>query len=667
MFANLRYAVIGVFSLLVLIILVASVYFKNSVVNSTIQASDSLRAEALAQSYVFSVWDKYYPALHYIYSKPPNKRGMYSQFLTFQNESKKFFKSAVSNYLKVVIYDKNWQVLVDTNPGVKILNSANSFANLFRSETLESLKNKARSKNKTTAAVMPSTFIMNNNNKEKKSILVAIIPIKVNHISEGFEKEARETSGIVEISFDVSNAVSSIENIQFLLIFIMLLSFLALSAIIFIGSHKVEAVVEKQQELSMEMAAAKTSAEEESKAKSQFLANVSHELRTPLNAIIGFSEIMNSESMGSIGNPQYKEFVRDIHTSGVHLLSLINDILDFSKAEENKLDVDLEQVDLTKLVKTSMRMVLPRAEEAKLKLLDDLPSDKHLILIADPKRLKQVLLNLLSNAVKFTPENGEITLKAFAEPKDNMVTVEIRDTGVGMEAQDIARALSPFGQVDNKLSRRYEGTGLGLPLTKKLVELMKGKFDIQSEVGLGTSIILSFPSGSGGETSETPSTDNNGTSDSETVSPAQPTQSTTQQTATTAPQTQDNSAPTKTAPSTAQSSTQQTTLTTPQAQSNPAPAAQSTTQPIPATPQRAASAATATQPSVQQTALTAPQAPSNPSPTPQAQSNAPPTPATSAPTAQASAQQAKPAPVQTQNSSAPTAQQITTNNLPPPT
>ena len=284
MFANLRYAVIGVFSLLVIIMLITSMYFKSSVVSNTIQLSGSSRAEALAQSYVFSIWDKYYPALHYIYSKPPNKRGMYSQFIAFQNESKRFFGNTSSDHIKIVIYDKNWQILLDTNPSTKILNSGNSLKNLFGAENLETLKNRARSEKKTVTTVMPSIFIENNGNKDKKSILTSIIPIKVSNISDGFEKEARETDGIMEVSFDVSRSISSVENIQFLLIFIMLLSFLALSAIIFFGSHKVEAVIEKQQELSMEMASAKASAEEESKAKSQFLANVSHELRTYCNS-----------------------------------------------------------------------------------------------------------------------------------------------------------------------------------------------------------------------------------------------------------------------------------------------------------------------------------------------------------------------------------------------
>ncbi len=195
--------------------------------------------------------------------------------------------------------------------------------------------------------------------------------------------------------------------------------------------------------------------------------------------------------MGPINNEQYKEFINDIHTSGMHLLSLINDILDFSKAEANKLEVVIEELDLTKIATLCLRTMAPRANEAKVKLVPEMPQE-HIIVKLDSKRIKQVILNLLSNAVKFTPENGSITLKIIKDTIKKEVVVYIIDTGIGMAPQDLSRALASFGQVDSKLSRKREGTGLGLPLTKKLVELMKGKFDIKSEIGLGTTVLISF-------------------------------------------------------------------------------------------------------------------------------------------------------------------------------
>lgn len=260
----------------------------------------------------------------------------------------------------------------------------------------------------------------------------------------------------------------------------------------FYRSYKASKIISKQQEANQELIDAKNKAELQNEEKSKFLANISHELRTPLNAIIGFSEIMRDEQFGALGSEQYRDYIRDIHTSGVHLLSLINDILDFSKADANKLEIESIEVDLTKVVKTAMRLVLPRSQDAKVELKDNIPK-QHIILKADPKRLKQVILNLLTNSVKFTPEGGSVTLVVWPDNGEGRITIEVKDTGIGIAPKDIAKAMASFGQVDSKLSRRYEGTGLGLPLSKKLVELMGGTFEIKSEVNLGTTVTLKFP------------------------------------------------------------------------------------------------------------------------------------------------------------------------------
>ena len=257
------------------------------------------------------------------------------------------------------------------------------------------------------------------------------------------------------------------------------------------NTNYAQRVINRQFETNRALEEAKTKAEKESTAKTEFLANVSHELRTPLNAIIGFSEIIISETYGKIENSQYKEYIQDINNSGKHLLSVINDILDFSKASADKLKVEHVELDLNKLVSSSMRFVKPRADEAGVRLIENLPKE-HIIIKADPKRLKQALLNLLSNSVKFTPDSGSITMSIEKDEVEMLVRVKVVDTGIGMSEKDLPKALSTFGQVDNSLSRKYEGTGLGLPLTKRLVELMQGKFDIQSEVGVGTSVTLTF-------------------------------------------------------------------------------------------------------------------------------------------------------------------------------
>ncbi len=489
MFSSLRNIVILLFAVLVVVTLLIGIYFKHTFVQDIVKVGVEEQAQVLGEGYIRSVWNRYYPVIDYLNSKPQSEWPLISHYSVFTKESAENLTS--KNVLKVVLYNPEMLVLFDSSSTTQII-PMSSFLNgtVSKDDIVDSIK-LANAGRKNNLFIANANFVQNGQTT-KKAIIKAFVPVIVTAPREDSKDIAAKTNAVLEISYDVTSSIEKLNTMQFTLIFMIIGSLAVLAGAVLVSTQKAEVVIEKQQEVGIEMAAAKASAETESRAKSQFLANVSHELRTPLNAIIGFSEIINSESMGPIGNEQYKEFVRDIHTSGVHLLSLINDILDFSKAEENKLQVDFEQVDLTKLIKISIRMVLPRAEEAKVKIVDDLPSD-HVVLLADSKRLKQVILNLLSNAVKFTQENGTVAIRAWKDLDTSSVMIEIKDTGVGMAPQDLARALAPFGQVDNKLSRRYDGTGLGLPLTKKLVELMRGRFDIKSEIGLGTSITLSFP------------------------------------------------------------------------------------------------------------------------------------------------------------------------------
>ena len=237
---------------------------------------------------------------------------------------------------------------------------------------------------------------------------------------------------------------------------------------------------------------AKESAETANRTKSEFLANMSHELRTPLNAIIGFSEIIRDELFGAIENEHYSEYVQDIHESGTHLLGLINDILDVSKLEAGKIDVQDSECSVAQIAESVLRFVRERADHGQVELvledLDNLPN-----LRADEKRLKQIFLNLLSNAVKFTPPGGRVTVRGHASGPDDPMAISIEDTGIGIAPNDIPRALMPFAQIDSQLSRRYEGTGLGLPLTKSLVELHGGTLELESELGAGTTVTVTFP------------------------------------------------------------------------------------------------------------------------------------------------------------------------------
>lgn len=222
-----------------------------------------------------------------------------------------------------------------------------------------------------------------------------------------------------------------------------------------------------------------------SRSKSEFLANMSHELRTPLNAIIGFSETIEREMFGPVGNARYREYAEDIHTSGVHLLNLINDILDLSKIEAGHFALHTEETELMSIVDAAIRMVHHRATQSRIEVVSEV-SDPSLTLVVDERAMKQVLINLLSNAVKFSPDKSRVIFRARCQ--DGGLRLSVIDQGIGISEEDIPRAMAPFTQLDGTLSRAHEGTGLGLPLAKHLVELHGGKLTIESVVGQGTAV-----------------------------------------------------------------------------------------------------------------------------------------------------------------------------------
>ncbi|RZJ44819.1 MAG: HAMP domain-containing histidine kinase, partial [Brevundimonas sp.] len=247
---------------------------------------------------------------------------------------------------------------------------------------------------------------------------------------------------------------------------------------------------EKLSLLARKYEVAMTRAEAANQAKSEFLANMSHELRTPLNAINGFSEIMANELFGPLGDAKYKGYAGDILKSGQHLLSLINDILDMAKIEAGKLTLHYEQVSLKEVVDDAARLMRGKIEEAGLKLAVDaapLPD-----IDADHRGLKQVVLNLISNAVKFTPEGGDIVV-SLSRLDDERVRVAVTDTGIGIAPEDLARLARPFEQVEGQHSKTTQGTGLGLALTKSLIELHGGALLMESRPGQGTTVSFDLP------------------------------------------------------------------------------------------------------------------------------------------------------------------------------
>jgi signal transduction histidine kinase len=235
--------------------------------------------------------------------------------------------------------------------------------------------------------------------------------------------------------------------------------------------------------------AAREKAEHASRAKSDFLANMSHELRTPLNAIIGFSEMMKNGMCGPL-SLRYREYAGDILTSGSHLLALINEILDLSKLEAKRITLHEEKISILLTVRDCVRLVEGQARASRIELKETVPHDFP-PLLADERRLRQILINLLSNAVKFTPEAGRVEIAVTLE--DGAPVIEVRDTGIGMAPEDIEKALEPFGRIETGASRQSEGTGLGLPIAKRLAELHGGTLTIASEAGKGTVVSVTLP------------------------------------------------------------------------------------------------------------------------------------------------------------------------------
>jgi signal transduction histidine kinase len=221
---------------------------------------------------------------------------------------------------------------------------------------------------------------------------------------------------------------------------------------------------------------------------------MSHELRTPLNAIMGFSEVMKDQHLGPVENPRYLAYAGDIHSSGRYLLGIINDILDLSKIEAGKMSVDAaEEFPLRQALEASLSICGNLAEKFGVRLNVKLPPD-HVRLLAVERMVRQILINLVGNAVKFTPLGGSVEVSG-GHLTDGGYAITVQDSGIGMSEDDIAKALTPFGQVENKMTATHNGTGLGLPLAKAMLELHGGRLEIHSVPGRGTSVILKFPAG----------------------------------------------------------------------------------------------------------------------------------------------------------------------------
>jgi len=297
---------------------------------------------------------------------------------------------------------------------------------------------------------------------------------------------------VFEVYYDVTEILPSIKRAQLFQITLVIVAFLALYIIIahLVRRRELAAIEHHNRELELSRKAMQAE-ESANKMKSAFLANMSHELRTPLNAILGYSEFMRMEQLGPLGSPKYLEYLDDIMSSGQHLLGIIGEVLDLSQIEAGKAELSRDIVHLPALVEESVHIVAPPGKEGTpgihVSLASDLPAA-----YLDKRRFQQILINLLSNAVKFTPPTGRVEI--IGKPAtDGGIEICVADTGAGMQRDEIAVAMLPFGRVNSAQVKRTKGYGLGLPLTRSLVELHGGKLSIESEPGKGTKITIHLP------------------------------------------------------------------------------------------------------------------------------------------------------------------------------
>ena len=469
-----------IFSLVSLIVVssiavISGMWFRSEAMDELARMFEKNNA-ALAQGYINAVWQPAREAILPLTQGDPAALKGNQDVADFAKNTLRYFKQMP--ILRVNFYSAGGKLLMSGNieKTLKIPNSPAS------PDTMFVLKQMSR-------PTPTSQILEDTQGDEKRTIhlLQTLVPIHPPGASDAAKPE-----GMIEILYDVTDAWDQLWYFQIYGTGGILFVFFIFLVVLSITSRTAEAVISKQHEANIELAAEAAAAQAQTEQKSQFLANISHELRTPLNAIIGFSDVIKNEVIATIHDQKYHDYINDIHSAGVHLLSLINDILDFSKAEAGKLELEVSEINATKMIQNCLRLVQPRAQAGNITLVDMLPKD-HCALVTDGKKFKQIMLNLLSNAVKFTPDGGRVTVKMWRDVTDNSCTFEVSDTGIGIAPKDISKAMSPFGQIDNTLKRKYEGTGLGLPLTKKFVELMGGRFNIESTLGTGTTISFTLP------------------------------------------------------------------------------------------------------------------------------------------------------------------------------
>ena len=297
--------------------------------------------------------------------------------------------------------------------------------------------------------------------------------------------------GVIEIYHDLTASLGHIKAVFAEQLILMLACFGLLFGVLTWVVWRNEQALKQTDRESMALALAAAKAEEASRAKSDFLASMSHELRSPLNAILGFSEAIQHDLLGKVESSKVREYMADIATSGRYLLGILDDILEMSKIDAQAIALEEDLCDIAGVVGRTLRLVRPISEQAGVALAVELPGSPILI-YGDQRRLQQVLVNLITNAIKFTPAGGEVAVLT-SQQADGALEIAVADTGPGIHSRDVERILKPFCQVGDVYARQHGGTGLGLPISKALVELHGGELIIESELKIGTTVRVLLP------------------------------------------------------------------------------------------------------------------------------------------------------------------------------
>ena len=360
---------------------------------------------------------------------------------------------------------------------------------VFYPQQFKTINYNSSSLGQVQSAIMRNTVFEDANGLIKLGTLVhVIVPLMDKNPGSNFS-----VLSYLEVYYDITAVWIKMENMRYIVILFALAVMSVIAWYQSIIYNKFQKVIDVMIDLNNRLRVEKQVIENQNIQKTVFLSTISHEMKTPLSSIIGYSEVILAEQADEVSNPTYKQYAEDIDNMAKYTLALVKDILDYAKATVAILKLDTSCFDIRKILLFSVKMVELKAQESAVKILLNMSSES-LAIVADQKRFKQSVLNILTNAIKYTPAGGEIKIYADFDRsmKYDQVRIIFEDNGIGIAPKDLSNAVENYHEINELKSTKYDGTGLGLPFTKKLIELMGGKFEIESELGHGTKITFIF-------------------------------------------------------------------------------------------------------------------------------------------------------------------------------